>query len=147
MRRAVIAGALLGCSVAVTAPVGTPQLGGSGGQTVFLPVPRLGSEVRIVDEQPLEIESCHATSDGLAVSGWVSPRAGVREVLVTGGNEQMPGVRIGSAAWAHARPSSRAGEFRVILPWADDGATFALAVNDPGGDSAIAPVATCPEAP
>lgn len=114
------------------------------GQIVFLAVP----EAEAVPPAPLSsgrltIQSCTPVGSGIRVVGHVRPLAPQTFVLVTGGERDSSGTRIGvSDLIDRGYPGARPGDFSVDIPWASATSRFA-ATDDPGPGGAGA-WAKCP---
>jgi hypothetical protein len=91
----------------------------------------------------IEVVACEPSLEGLRVEGHVAPRrlVTVAVVAVSGSELDQAGVRVGFNNLAdQGDPGTTSGDFRITLPWADEGSLFALV--DKG--SVIGGVAACP---
>jgi hypothetical protein len=120
---------------------------GSAGQLVFVPAGTMDGVVAVAGNARLQITGCEMKPEGLRVVGHIDADLAPGPILVTGGDVDGPGVRVGAAEALAAGlvPDARIGDFVVVLPWAGADASFVVSESPlTEADPFLGEVSRCP---
>lgn len=120
---------------------------GAAGQLVFVPAGTIDEVVAGSGNARIEITGCEAKPEGLRVVGHIDADLAPGPILVTGGDADGPGIRVGvaEALAAGLLPDARSGDFVVVLPWAGVDARFIVSESPlTEADPRLGEVSRCP---